>query len=187
MLVFESLWNRYRPGAHGLGVTIRMRQWTSLHLSATQRASGIIPLTHIGRILTFDRPEGPTWVHAHGRQYTAERIAHCLLVPPNILKAPIVHLRHTPSGFLLTHDTPSLTATTHLLSALRQAGWSPTSDPFDDEGTHILPALLHATRAYPTIRYRPTLPLTLIDSLKQPNTSLVAAVHTASLPGLAIP
>lgn len=165
MMVLESLWNRYRPGADPVGYTIRMRQWTAIHLSPTQRASGVIPLAHIGRVLTFDRPEGPAQVHAHGRTYAGERIADCLVVPPAIVGAPIVHLRQTVSGFLLAHDPPNMTATIHLVAALQRAGWSPEIDPFDADGTHILPALLRATAAVPTIRSRPTLPLTLIHSL----------------------
>lgn len=165
MLVFESLWNRYRPGADPIGYTIRMRQWTSLHLTPAQLAGGIIPLNHIARALIFNRPEGPTPVHAHGQPHMGERIAHCLVVPPAILRSPIVHVRHSAAGFLLSHEAPNLTATSHLVAVLKQAGWSPGTDPFDDEGTHILPALLRATATYPTIRNRPTLPLTLIDGL----------------------
>lgn len=168
-LLFESLWNRYRPGADPMGYTIRRRQWTSIHLSSAQRASGVIPLNHIGRVLTFDRPPGPTVLHAHGQHYAAERIANCLLVPPTVLTTPIIHLRHAAAGFLLSHDPPNMTATLHLVRALGDEGWSPDTDPFDDEGTHILPALLRATAANPTIRSRPTLPLTMVDGLFSAN------------------
>lgn len=167
MLIFQSLWNRYRPGVDPIGQAIRTRQWTALHLTPAQLAAGIIPLTHSARVLLFDRPLGPTQIHVGGHTYPAERIAHSLVIPPALLTAPIIQLRHTDTGFLLNQELPNVTATTHLVAALRQAGWSSTTDPFDDDGTHIIPALLRATATYPAIRTRPTLPLTLVSSLLQ--------------------
>lgn len=181
-MVFESLWNRYRPGCSPVGYAIRFRQWTAIHLSPTQLESGVIPLTHAARLLTFDRPPGPTKVTVNCDTYRGERVGTSLVVPPTLLHAPVIQLRHTQTGFLITHDPPNLTATNHLLTSLRRAGWTPNTDLMDAEGTHIIPALLRATAAYPPIRRQPTLPLTLIPGLTGGIPGLTGGGHTLYQP-----
>lgn len=165
MLVYESLWNRYRPGCDPIGMHIRHRQWTAIHLTPSQQSSGVIPLIHVARVLTFNRPEGPTQVHSAGQAWHGERVGHWLIVPPTILRSPVIQLRHSPNGFLLSHEPPNLTATTHMCSALAAAGWDAHADPIDPEGRHILPALLRATKRYPGLRSQPTLPLAFMQRL----------------------
>lgn len=165
MFILRSLWDRHRPGHCPVSRHIRFEQWTPIHLTPPQRAAGIIPLRHIARILLFDRPSGLTWVRGLGGTYWAERIADALVVPPSLLTDPVVYLRHLGEGFALRTGAPNLVATQQFLRALGDAGWSEATDLFDDEGRWVLPALVRATRANPSVRHQLTIPLTLVPLL----------------------
>ena len=162
MYVLRSLWNRSRPGNDPVARHIRFCQWTAIHLAPDQHRSGIIPLRHIARILTFARPPGPTQVRAHNHWFPAERIDDVLIVPATLLTQPIVHIRHHAEGFQIEIQPPNSMATHSFLQALRHAGWQLHDDPFDSEGQYILPALIAATTNNASLRRQPTLPLTLV-------------------------